>query len=418
MITAANTDDTMASGFDLPWLLDPIPVDDFFRDYWEKAPLHIPSRPRHYFADLFSTRALEHTLSFSKPKPPDMRVVAEQKELLASKYVTASGDLNLAQLYKAYDEGHTLVINGLGRFCSTVACLCSEVEGRLCHSVVANAYLSPANSKGLHAHYDTHDVFVLQIEGAKVWQLYGAPIESPLLNSFQPVIPGEMLGEPRQTLRLEAGDVLYMPRGHVHQAATNDASSLHMTLGIYPTQWVDLLTSALTALSMRDVRFRKALPVGYLDRETVGEEARDYFGLLLRTFVDDVSGKEAFDLLVDRFLRQSTPVPDDQFGDIDRARSLTLDTKVVKRRGMKCRLLNHGSVVRLQFPGNTVKAPALYYDAMQYVMDTSGTFVVRSMPDSLDDDRKVAFARRLIRSGLIRLDRGDVAAEAVTPRVS
>jgi ribosomal protein L16 Arg81 hydroxylase len=407
MSMTAATPNRVGDRFDLSWLIEPMTADDFFGNYWEKSPLHLTARAPQRYADLFSTRLLERTLVYAKPKPPDIRVVAQQQELLPSKYVSADGSLNLAQLYKAYDEGHTLVINGLERFCESVACLCRDVQGRLSHLVVANCYLSPAGTKGLHAHYDTHDVFVLQIEGAKTWQLYGAAVESPLLGSFQPVIPDDMLGQPLQTLRLEAGDLLYLPRGHVHQAVTTDASSLHMTLGVYPTQWVDLLTSALTALSMRDPRFRKALPVGYLDDENVGGEAREYFAELLQAFTQDVSGREAFDLLVDRVMRQSTPVPDDQFGDIDRARSLTLDTRVTRRVGMTCRLLRHGDVIRLQFPGNTVKAPASYLEAMQYVATVPGAFTVGSLPDSLDDGRKVGLVKRLIRSGLIRIIRGE-----------
>ena len=33
---------------------------------------------------------------------------------------------------------------------------------------------------GFKAHFDTHDVFVLQIEGCKRWTLYDTPIELPL----------------------------------------------------------------------------------------------------------------------------------------------------------------------------------------------------------------------------------------------
>lgn len=412
MSMTAAAPNRVGGRFDLPWLIDPMSTDEFFRDYWEKAPLHLSSRSSQRYADLFSTGLLERTLTFSKPKPPDIRVVSEQQELLPSKYVMPDGNLNLAQLYKAYDESHTIVINGLERFCEPVAGLCRDVQGLLSHMVIANTYLSPASSKGLHAHYDTHDVFVLQIDGAKEWQLYGAAIESPLLGSFQPVIPDEMLGEPLQRLRLEAGDLLYLPRGHVHQAMTTDASSLHMTLGIYPTQWVDLLTSALTALSMRDARFRKALPVGFLDATTVGEDVRQYFAELLQAFTQDVSGREAFDLLVDRIMRQSAPVPDDQFRDIDRARSLTVDTPVIKRLGMTCRLLQHGDVVRLQFPGNTVKAPASYREAMEFVAAVAGPFTAGALPGRLRDERKVALVKRLIRSGLVRISAGEGSASA------
>ena len=56
----------------------------------------------------------------------------------------------------------------------------------------------------------------------------------------------DMLGEPRIQTTLNAGDLLYLPRGYVHQAMATQADSLHVTasLGRQHT-WRDLLEFGL-----------------------------------------------------------------------------------------------------------------------------------------------------------------------------
>jgi len=182
------------SGFDLERLLDPKPVDSFLAEDWERKPLHLGGRQASFYRPLFSSAELERVLYYAKPRPPDLRVVAQQKDLLPDRFVTTEGELQLNQLYKAYDEGHTLIVNGLHRFSAPLAALVAGLQQRLSHVVLANCYLSPAGSKALLPHYDTHDVFVLQIEGQKRWWIHEAPVESPLLKSFQPVFPEASLG--------------------------------------------------------------------------------------------------------------------------------------------------------------------------------------------------------------------------------
>ena len=43
-----------------------------------------------------------------------------------------------------------------------------------------NVYLTPPSSQGFTAHYDAHDVFILQIAGSKHWRLYDAPLRLPM----------------------------------------------------------------------------------------------------------------------------------------------------------------------------------------------------------------------------------------------
>ncbi|OLP83380.1 Bifunctional lysine-specific demethylase and histidyl-hydroxylase NO66 [Symbiodinium microadriaticum] len=67
------------------------------------------------------------------------------------------------------------------------------------------------------AHHDEVEVFMLQLEGAKRWRLHRCP-KGPLPRSYCWDYKEEELGPPLMELVLEAGDLLYLPRGTVHKA--------------------------------------------------------------------------------------------------------------------------------------------------------------------------------------------------------
>lgn len=102
-----------------------------------------------------------------------------------------------------------------------------------------NLYLTPANAQAFEAHFDWMDGFVVQIHGAKRWKVYDTLVMQPRPDMrFKPSKSDvAALGEPLAELLLEAGDVLYVPAGFVHQAVnTPDENvttpSLHLTFGM------------------------------------------------------------------------------------------------------------------------------------------------------------------------------------------
>jgi ribosomal protein L16 Arg81 hydroxylase len=61
-------------------------------------------------------------------------------------------------------------------------------------------------------------------------------------------------------MTLTAGDVLYLPRGVVHEAFCSDRESLHLTVSIVPLTYTDLIEKALRAVSKTNVDFRQRVP--------------------------------------------------------------------------------------------------------------------------------------------------------------
>jgi ribosomal protein L16 Arg81 hydroxylase len=395
----------MTFTFNFEQLIAPISPDVFFQAYWEQQPLVVSSREEGYYHKLFSVRDLDSVFLFSKLYPPDIRVIANQQEMLPAHYIDESGSLKLNQLYQAYQNGHTLIVNGLQRFWQPLAAFCSTLHNQLHHPVVANLYFSPPHSKGLHPHYDAHDVFVLQVEGCKHWQIHSPTNPVPLLNSFQPILSEQSLGEPMTSLHLQPGDLLYIPRGYVHHAATDDAFSLHLTIGLYSHQWFDVIVHALTALAVRDVRFRQAIPAGFLDSsEQQQDELHAYLQELTQTLADKASFQEALASLGDRHLRACIPQADGQFAQLTLVDSITPEYRITRRTGLRCRLLHQVFSVSIQFSGTTLHFPASHYAALKAIAESTQPLMISDLPDLLPD-AQLELVRRLVRTGLVQVER-------------
>jgi len=138
--------------------------------------------------------------------------------------------------------------------------------------VGANVYLTPPGSQGFAPHYDDIEAFVVQLEGRKHWRLYNPRSDAECLPRYSSAnFSQEEIGDPILDTELVAGDVLYFPRGTIHQADTpSDTHSLHITLSTYQkNSWTDfmekLIPGALQIAFEEDREFRQGLPLNYLD---------------------------------------------------------------------------------------------------------------------------------------------------------
>lgn len=395
------------STFDLENLLEPVGLSTFLEQYWENEPLILHREQADYYQSLFSIENVDQVLDLHRPTGNSIRVVKNQVPLLPGKYENGDGSLNLNQLYAAYADGYTVVINEIDRFWRPLKDLCRRMSAQLSHRTVANMYLTPQTQNALLPHYDTHDVFVIQVHGKKHWKIYDSPMESPLLHSFQPIFQREQL-RGQKDLTLCAGDIMYMPRGVPHEAFTTDESSLHITIGVHPAQWVDLFAHAFKQMALTKVALRKALPVGYLRPENwtpdfIGE-MQNHFSALLQELSDQADIQGGIQLLFEEFRGQQLVAGDGHFAEVDQTSELSLDTLVEKRQNQMCMVQNMGGAARISFPGNTIKGPAHIAGSLQFVATTEGPFTVSEIP-GLSDRNKIQLVARLIRGGLLKTSR-------------
>ncbi|MFN8167666.1 MAG: cupin domain-containing protein [Candidatus Nanopelagicales bacterium] len=253
-------------------LLGPTSAADFAADVWSQRLLHRSAAPGERLTDLLTLDDVDTLLASHALRTPFLRVAKDGVVVPASAYTRSGGigasiadQVDADRLAALLADGSTLVLQGLHRAWPRVQALVTDLTVDLGHPVQANAYLTPPAAQGFSAHYDTHDVVVVQLAGTKHWTVHppAVPVETGLAEWTQhrDAVAAAAQGEPAYDGPLAPGDVLYLPRGWIHAARANDTMSLHLTLGIHPFTGRHVLDAAV-AEALAALPVHASLPVG------------------------------------------------------------------------------------------------------------------------------------------------------------
>ncbi|KAM6311894.1 ribosomal oxygenase 1 [Aegotheles albertisi] len=252
------------------WLVAPVPPAEFVGRHWERAPLLVRRGDPGYYAGLFSTADLDAALRGGEVHFGTHLDVTSYAEGVRETHNPAGPALP-AVVWDFYQNGCSLRLLSPQAFSPTVWHFLSILQEHFGSMAGANTYLTPPGTQGFAPHYDDIEAFVLQLEGKKHWRVYSPRTGAEVLPQFSSAnLTQAELGEPMLETVLEAGDLLYFPRGFIHQGnCLPDAHSLHITVSSYQrNSWGDLLEKLLpAALQMaleEDVEYRRGLPMDYL----------------------------------------------------------------------------------------------------------------------------------------------------------
>ena len=300
--------------------------------------------------------------------------------------------------------GATIVLQSLHRIWPPVVQFCRDLAAELGHPTQCNAYVTPAgNAQGFAFHHDTHDVFVLQVEGRKRWQIHRPVLELPAKSqtrSGPELVPEGQ--EPLIDTVLEAGDALYLPRGFVHAAATSDVPSIHLTVGVLATTWLDVLRDVVTSLGPEELSLRHALPVAPLAAETAEPESAARFAKQVAEWMAGLSADRIAGLMRDR-LGKSLPVePLGVMTQAAAAAALNDDSPIRPRAGLRWSLSAAGDRVTLRVPGRMIELPGIAEPMVRNALTGASTprGIVEGDPHCDTADALVV-VRRLLREGVL-----------------
>jgi ribosomal protein L16 Arg81 hydroxylase len=289
--------------------IDPWSIDDFVANAWERKPLVFARSDRSYFSSLVSVAEFDSILAASGLRRPYFRVFS-RGQLLPDDQTTTSRQLGpdvdsgLADLNKLYDEyaaGGTLALQAAERWWPSFRDLAGDFQTELGFPAQVHVYLTPSGAQGAPVHYDTHDVFVLQVEGRKTWDVWPPTKVLPLRlseNAYDAeAVDGRARSEPALSVVLDAGHSLYLPRGFIHRARTEATSSLHVTVSIMVDRWVDVAEAAISQrlnTLREEVDLRDSIPFGRVPMaEPTPAEVERYAAVaetLLRDLAADLEG--------------------------------------------------------------------------------------------------------------------------------
>jgi hypothetical protein len=281
-------------------LLDETLAARFLDEFWEQKHVHVKRDMEEYFSRLIPIAALDAILDSSchidhkifleeesgMEFGPDgdfnlvKRVTKEDGEVwTASPNIEASLFDKTSRsefAHEAFSKGFSLVINRMNYRWPMIYQICELLARKaLGFRLNVNLYFTPANSQGFEAHFDWMEAFVLQIEGSKHWKLREFSNHSIRLpfpeQKFKPA--NDKLGSVVEELRMNPGDVLYIPSGMIHEAETisTKTSSVHLTIGMeidLPFTWIGVILRVL-----HQIDFQSSIINGIPEKELVSGAA-------------------------------------------------------------------------------------------------------------------------------------------------
>ncbi|MEP7221699.1 MAG: cupin domain-containing protein [Novosphingobium sp.] len=209
--------------------------EQFLTAFIEKNCLHFQHDDRERFADLLSWDAINTLMSLNLFDDKRIRVVKDGRPIPLSFYRRESDTrpVDAAKLTDLLNQGASLAINSVNLLSSNVRRITNQLERWLDQKVNVNAYISFGTGGAFTAHYDSHDVLVLQVYGEKDWTLFDDPAPYPMDGSAKPR-HADKGRSPLMEVTIRPGEMLFVPRGYVHKAAVKNSTSVHLTFGIHP----------------------------------------------------------------------------------------------------------------------------------------------------------------------------------------
>lgn len=397
-------------------------VDDFLDRRWERD--HVvrrgtPARAER-FAALLSTDDLVGLVATRGLRHPFFRLIRAGGSVDRSSYLRSAGvghttvhDLgDLGRITAEVWDGASLVGQGLQRLWPPLTGYCDALAEEMGHRVQANAYLSPPHAHGFDLHYDTHDVFGLQVEGHKEWTVHAPadllPHRRPSTSDGAPA-PG--YGEPVWTGVLAPGDCLYLPRGFGHSARTSDSRSLHLTIGILVTTWRTVLRALAELLPEDDVELRRALPAGALTGDdeafrTAWRAFGEHVGAAIRDADPDVVLAR---LRADLWAAHPGPDPSTLARAFTAELPGPLDGVALRPRAVQHHEVDegdegHDGEVRLVLRDRTLAMPVAAAGLVDALL-AGDEVQAADQPGGLDETSAVVVIRRLYREGVVNVAR-------------
>uniref|UniRef100_K3W7B3 Bifunctional lysine-specific demethylase and histidyl-hydroxylase n=1 Tax=Globisporangium ultimum (strain ATCC 200006 / CBS 805.95 / DAOM BR144) TaxID=431595 RepID=K3W7B3_GLOUD len=434
---AANTEihSAMQSKLFFEWLIFPMPLEEFYEKYWEKRPLAIKRKFPKYYDGWFSKDEIdrilkEHTLEYGA-------------DIDLTKYVdhtrhtlNPDGAATPKQVWKHFDDGCSVRLLCPQKFSDAIWKMLSILEGEWGCMAGSNTYLTPKGTQGFAPHYDDIEAFLLQVEGTKHWKVYAPLDEATTLpryssGNFKP----DEIGKPILEVDLDEGDLLYFPRGFIHQArSAKDKHSLHVTVSTGQQNTIGnylevLVPEALASAINSNVSLRRSLPRNYLDYMGVmhsdleGDARRQEFAEQIKKalkgimgsamgMLDAVADQMAKNFLVDRLPPCLEDEEENCTNDNSPLLKITVNTQLKLIRHNIVRLvIEDGKAVVYHCRENSRLHHEIPISPLEFELDDAESieFILQSYPDFFrvgdmpheDPADQIELAKALYKEGIL-----------------
>jgi lysine-specific demethylase/histidyl-hydroxylase NO66 len=388
-----------------------ISAEEFADRHWGSEPLLSTAGDLAVgFDDLFSAAAVDELVSRRGVRTPFIRMANEGSVLAASNYTASGGfgaevadQVSSDKVLAEFAGGATIVLQGLHRLWPPIIDFTRALVDDLGHPAQVNAYVTPPSSQGFDPHYDTHDVFVLQISGEKHWRIHAPVLVDPLRtqpwDQHRAAVARAATHEPVIDAVLHPGDALYLPRGWIHSATALGATSVHLTVGMSAYTRADLV-DALIGEAGDNAALRTSLPLGVdlRDPEALRSIVEQTVHALIETLQQTDASRPAA-ILSARFDAATRAEPLAPLATLEALATLDASTRVRWRASLPVHIETVEDRVRIVARTKTLSLPSEAEEAVRRL--AAGDLVTAGELPGLDRESAVVVVRRLVSEGFV-----------------
>ena len=257
--------------FSFDAIMAPLGAERFFAEYEGKQPLHLKGAADKFAAVMTWARLNDLLGQATIWSHNTLKLLLDKEPIPAARYCTTEIDRNGGQVLRPdsnkvkdyLKRGATLVANDIDHLSPGLTAFADAMERALGGKVQGNLYLSSRGRPGFGAHFDTHDVYAVHVEGTKTWHIYEGrahdPIAHPLFKTLSREHHEQAKGAKVMDVHMEPGDLLYLPRGQYHDALADEGGTVHIAFGVtYPIGF-DVMTLLFDRVAA-EPEFRANLP--------------------------------------------------------------------------------------------------------------------------------------------------------------
>jgi len=378
--------------------------EDFFRTYFNKQVLYRPHAvtgdPRQILSiadmdDIVHQEGVRSSLSrmLGNGVPAIGDQLTTRLEM-RREGTTIDDAVDAGKIYAHFRAGKTLIHGGLNLTRPNLRALARSMTDRFAAKSEVVAFLTAAGQRG-GAHSDPTDVYVVQLEGTKRWQIWPTPPVRRVGDDKD--YSSATLPDPVLDLSLQPGDVLYIPYGTPHRASAEGSVSLHITVVAGPRTWAHHLLTAVQDILHNGPEF---WDTPYLDDTSPEEMTPKIEQLISRLrMVDTAAALERAqrDGRAFRGVQQAAV-----FQEMAAADGIDADTKLLAVEGaVTFHEVADGSA-KVTILGNTLAMPQAAAAALRSA-STAVPFPAGEFLPGADSRRALPVARQLLRLGALRI---------------
>ena len=257
--------------FSFDEIMAPLGAERFFAEYEGRQALHLKGAADK-FAAVMNWAKLNDLLGMATIwSQNSLQLVLDKEPVPAARYCTSAAGRDGGQVLRPDPDrvqsflkrGATLVANDIDHLSTELTAFSQALEQALGGKIQGNLYLSSRRRQGFAAHFDTHDVYAVHVEGTKTWHVYEGRKIDPIAHAMFKTLPREhheqAKGQKLMDVHMAPGDLLYLPRGQYHDALADEGGAVHIAFGVTYPIGMDVM-SLLYERVVAEPEFRANLP--------------------------------------------------------------------------------------------------------------------------------------------------------------